>query len=177
MHNVPILKGWHEAGTGFDMDVSESSGDLAVRNWRGGPFPQARSIGGRAIKASFGVGMEGCFACPLRCKKKVKVDSPYVGWFDLSRVDQGAPDQPAPKSSAGEFLLPGVRGCPSAILNYHHQAGQIKPHPLQVYRGNPTPSCLSNTRIATSDCILLAMVKKGQRSAATSLLLRHCEHP
>jgi aldehyde:ferredoxin oxidoreductase len=78
MNNVPILKGWHEAGTGFDMDAYDVTGDLAVRNWRGGPFPQAREINGYAIKKSYGVGMEGCYACPMQCKKKVKVDAPYV---------------------------------------------------------------------------------------------------
>jgi aldehyde:ferredoxin oxidoreductase len=78
MQNVPILMGWHAAGTGFDMDISEATGDLPVRNWRGEPFPQAKSINSYAIQKTYGVGMEGCHACPMRCKKKVKVDSPYV---------------------------------------------------------------------------------------------------
>jgi aldehyde:ferredoxin oxidoreductase len=78
MNAIPILKGWHEAGTGFDMDAYDATGDLAVRNWHGGPFPQAKNINGYAIKRTYGVGMEGCYACPMRCKKKVRVDSPYV---------------------------------------------------------------------------------------------------
>ncbi len=75
MNTVPILKGWHEAGTGFDMDAYDATGDLAVRNWKGGPFPEAKQINGFAIKNQYGVGMEGCYACPMRCKKKVKVNS------------------------------------------------------------------------------------------------------
>ncbi len=78
MNNVPILKGWHDAGTGFDMDVYDVTGDLAVRNWSGGPFPEAKNINGYTIKKQYGIGMEGCYICPMRCKKKVKVDSPYV---------------------------------------------------------------------------------------------------
>ena len=77
MYNSPVVKGWHEAGTGFDMDAYEASGDLAVRNWSGGPFPKAKDINGFAMKKTYGVGMEGCFACPVRCKKKIKVDAPY----------------------------------------------------------------------------------------------------
>jgi len=78
MNTVPILKGWHEAGTGFDMEVANTTGDLAVNNWRGGSFPQAKDISGLAIKRTYSVGMDGCYACPMRCKKRVKVDSPYT---------------------------------------------------------------------------------------------------
>ena len=42
MNAVPILKGWHEAGTGFDMDVADTTGDLAVCNWRGGFIPESQ---------------------------------------------------------------------------------------------------------------------------------------
>jgi aldehyde:ferredoxin oxidoreductase len=77
MMAIPILKGWHEAGTGFDMEVGDATGDLAVRNWQGGPFPTCKDINGLAIKRDFSVGMDGCFACPMRCKKRVKADSPY----------------------------------------------------------------------------------------------------
>ncbi len=78
MNTVPILKGWHEAGTGFDMEVANTTGDLAVSNWRGGAFPQSKDISGLAIKKTYSVGMDGCYACPMRCKKRVKVESPYV---------------------------------------------------------------------------------------------------
>ena len=78
MDNIPILKGWHEAGTGFDMDAYDATGDLAVRNWAGGPFPQAKNINGYMIKKTYGAGMEGCYACPMRCKKRVKVEAPYT---------------------------------------------------------------------------------------------------
>jgi aldehyde:ferredoxin oxidoreductase len=77
MYNVPVVKGWHEAGTGFDMSAYETTGDLPVYNWRGGSFPQVKNIDGIAIKNNYGVGMEGCFACPVRCKKKVKVEGQY----------------------------------------------------------------------------------------------------
>ena len=50
----------------------EAIGHLPVHNWRGAPFPGIKNIHGGAMKDKLSVGMEGCFGCPLRCKKKLK---------------------------------------------------------------------------------------------------------
>jgi aldehyde:ferredoxin oxidoreductase len=77
VEKVCILKGWHEAGTGFDMDVGVESGDVPVRNWRDGDFPTINNITAVTLRDTIGAGMDGCFACTLRCKKKAKFDGPY----------------------------------------------------------------------------------------------------
>ena len=74
---VDILKGWHEAGTGFDMDAGVLFGDVPIRNWRDGDFPTINNITAITLRDTIGAGMDGCFACPIRCKKKAKFDKPY----------------------------------------------------------------------------------------------------
>jgi aldehyde:ferredoxin oxidoreductase len=74
---VYILKGWKEAGTGFDMDVGVESGDVPIRNWRDGDFPTVKNITAVKLRDTIGAGMDGCFACPMRCKKKAKFEEPY----------------------------------------------------------------------------------------------------
>jgi aldehyde:ferredoxin oxidoreductase len=65
-------------GTGGpEMINMEKAGDLTIRNFRDGIFPEVVNIHGGVLKDTLSVGMEGCFACPVRCKKVVKVDSPY----------------------------------------------------------------------------------------------------
>ena len=41
------------------------------------PLPEVRKIHGGVIKETIRVGMDTCYACPVRCKKVVKVDEPY----------------------------------------------------------------------------------------------------
>lgn len=75
--NKGRLKGFSEFGTGGDLKGFEATGNLPVRNFRDGLFPNVGEIDGRAIKNTISVGMDGCFACPVRCKKVVKVEEPY----------------------------------------------------------------------------------------------------
>ena len=68
-----------EFGTGgWDMIAYESIGNLPVRNFRDGLFPEVKQITGVVIKDTIRIGMEGCFACPIRCKKIVKFEEPYT---------------------------------------------------------------------------------------------------
>lgn len=67
-----------EYGTGGPYMVpNERAGDLPIRNFRDGSFPEVTQIHGGVIKDTIRIGMEGCFACPVRCKKVVKVEEPY----------------------------------------------------------------------------------------------------
>jgi len=61
-------------GTGGAMDAFEAAGNLPVRNYGGGKFPQVDKISAVAVMRQFGTGMEGCFNCPIRCRKKICVD-------------------------------------------------------------------------------------------------------
>jgi aldehyde:ferredoxin oxidoreductase len=73
-HPSPIS----EFGTGGPSMLHQVvTGDLPVRNFRDGGFPDVKQIHGGVIKDTVRAGMEGCFACPLRCKKIVKMEAPY----------------------------------------------------------------------------------------------------
>jgi aldehyde:ferredoxin oxidoreductase len=59
------------------MDQSTLTGNIPTRNWRDGIFEQAGDISANAVRDTIRIGMEGCYACPIRCKKVVKVEAPY----------------------------------------------------------------------------------------------------
>ncbi len=62
------------AGHGADMDMHVTTGNVTVNNFREGIFPDAKLIDCEVIK----IGMEGCFACPVRCKKVLESKEPYA---------------------------------------------------------------------------------------------------
>jgi len=63
----------HKWGTGGgSLEGGVLQGNLPVRNFRDGEFPE---IGGlEYIMDKIGTGMEGCWACAVRCKKVVQAD-------------------------------------------------------------------------------------------------------
>jgi len=78
-------QGLHQYGTGgAALEGGVLQGNLPIRNFRDGEFPE---IGGlEYICDKIGIGMEGCWACAVRCKKVVqaerehyKVDPAYGG--------------------------------------------------------------------------------------------------
>ena len=79
-----IMKGRYKStpfvpyGTGGAMDAFEAVGNLPVRNYSGGKFPTVDKISAVTLMDQYGVAMEGCFNCPIRCKKKIKLtDAPW----------------------------------------------------------------------------------------------------
>jgi aldehyde:ferredoxin oxidoreductase len=68
-----------EFGTGGpEMEGMEAIGHLPVHNWRGGPFADGiKNVHGGALKDKMGLAQEGCFGCPLRCKKRLQSGAPY----------------------------------------------------------------------------------------------------
>jgi len=70
-------KSLHDFGTGVDMDQATLTGNIPTRNWRDGVFGKAGDISANAVRDTIRVGMEGCYACPIRCKKVVEVEKPY----------------------------------------------------------------------------------------------------
>jgi len=67
-----------ELGTGGEMASGALRGNLPVNNFRDGLFPDAQKISGMAMRdTGIKAGMEGCFACPVRCKKIIKFEEPY----------------------------------------------------------------------------------------------------
>jgi aldehyde:ferredoxin oxidoreductase len=68
--------GLAEAGTGGKaLEGGIVSGNMPIRNFRDGEFPEISGI--EYIMDKIGIGMEGCWACPVRCKKVVQAQEPF----------------------------------------------------------------------------------------------------
>ncbi len=72
-----LAYGLHTYGTGEAMDAMEETGNLPVRNFRDGDFPEVDFISAQAVKEKLRVGMGTCYACAIACKKEVKVTEPW----------------------------------------------------------------------------------------------------
>ncbi len=66
----------HLYGTGAAMENYVKIGNTPINNFRDGEFPDITKINAKVLKDTIRVGMEGCYACVVRCKKVVKVDEP-----------------------------------------------------------------------------------------------------
>jgi aldehyde:ferredoxin oxidoreductase len=65
-----------KAGTGgTDLEGGIISGNMPVRNFRDGEFPEISGL--EFIMEKIGIRMEGCWACAVRCKKVVQAQEPY----------------------------------------------------------------------------------------------------
>lgn len=68
----------HKYGTGVGVEAGAISGNLPIRNFRDGEFPGAIKLSADIFMEEIGIGMDGCFACAMRCKKLVKAETPFV---------------------------------------------------------------------------------------------------
>ncbi len=66
----------HMYGTGAAMENYVRIGNTPINNFRDGEFPDITKINAKVLKDTIRIGMEGCYACVVRCKKVVKVDEP-----------------------------------------------------------------------------------------------------
>ena len=67
----------HKWGTGGgELEGSIYSGNMPVRNFRDGEFPEI--VGLQFLMGKIGARMEGCWACAVRCKKVVQAQEPYA---------------------------------------------------------------------------------------------------
>lgn len=71
-----VARAFHDLGTGAAMVAYNASGNLPTANFREGFFPQANLISAEALRNSYRIKMESCYACAVRCKKVVQVDDP-----------------------------------------------------------------------------------------------------
>ena len=67
----------HEFGTGASISAYAKLGNLPTRNFRDGDFEDPEAISAVTIKETISIGMDGCWACPIRCKKIVKLEEPW----------------------------------------------------------------------------------------------------
>ncbi|MCX5918235.1 MAG: aldehyde ferredoxin oxidoreductase, partial [Deltaproteobacteria bacterium] len=76
--NFKTKTNFWQYGTGAAMDYYEASGNLPIRNFAAGRFPQVEGITSQSMyKKGYVEKMDSCFGCPVRCKKKVKLDQPW----------------------------------------------------------------------------------------------------
>ena len=67
----------HRIGTGNAMDNYERIGNLPIRNFQGGNFPEVARISPQYMfEKGYVKKRETCFACPIRCKRAVKLEGP-----------------------------------------------------------------------------------------------------
>jgi len=64
-------------GTGAGIAKFEETGNLPIRNFKGGRFPGAEKINAKLLCENYLEKMGSCFACPIRCKKVIKLEKPY----------------------------------------------------------------------------------------------------
>ena len=69
----PVNSILFEFGTSGGLLGSNDLGVLPTRNFQEGVFEGAQEICGQKMKETIGVGKEGCFACPVGCKKRVEI--------------------------------------------------------------------------------------------------------
>lgn len=82
---TPIIrtnaKALTDFGTAGGVMGVEANGDLSIRNWSLGSWEEgAAKTSGQRIAETVFVSHYGCFACPIRCGKDVRVEvGPYAG--------------------------------------------------------------------------------------------------
>jgi len=69
-------KAWnlHDTGTDGGLIDLHEAGQLPTRNFQDGQFEGAQKITGTTMRDTILTGREGCYACPIRCKRVVAVD-------------------------------------------------------------------------------------------------------
>lgn len=68
----------HIYGTLDGIRSLDMDGILPTLNFRGGSFEGLEKISGEAMNETILTGREGCYACPIRCKRVVEGKPPYV---------------------------------------------------------------------------------------------------
>ena len=66
--------GMHELGTSGGLIGLSETGRLPTRNFQDGQFEGAEAIGGETMRDTILIDRGGCYACPINCKRVVKVD-------------------------------------------------------------------------------------------------------
>jgi len=65
-------------GTSETVLPNNADGILPTRNFKEGAFEEAENISGEQMKNTIVINAEGCYACPIRCKRVVRGAEPYV---------------------------------------------------------------------------------------------------
>ncbi|MGB5218628.1 MAG: aldehyde ferredoxin oxidoreductase family protein [Smithella sp.] len=85
-------------GTAASMDPGMMMGDVPIRNWTKGEFEGSVNIGGPTMTEKYLTKVHACYACPIACKRVVKVDG---GPF---KTDEGPGPEYETCCTFGSFL-------------------------------------------------------------------------
>ena len=72
-----VSQGMHDYGTAGGVVGLSNGGILPTRNFREGQFEGAEAISGVTMANTILVNRGHCYACPIRCKREVKVEGVY----------------------------------------------------------------------------------------------------
>ena len=72
--NSMIASSLKSMGTAAAIDLGMMTGDVPVRNWTQGEFEGSSRIGGPAMRSGYMTRGHACYACPIACKRVVKVE-------------------------------------------------------------------------------------------------------
>jgi len=76
---LPNTKALRDNGTASGLITFEQNGNLPIRNWTRGSFPEADKITGTTMTQRILTAPYPCKTCPIACGRKVKVESgPYT---------------------------------------------------------------------------------------------------
>lgn len=75
----PLAHVWHEHGTDIGMVAGTKTGGVSGRNWTTAElYDFAKPLRGFSITSNYLVGRKACHACPIGCKREVKINAgPY----------------------------------------------------------------------------------------------------
>ena len=77
--NTPVTnKGMRDFGTARVVKPLNDAGGLPTRNFQLGSIDGVDAITGQTMTDTILVKKRSCFACPIQCKREVKVDGPYA---------------------------------------------------------------------------------------------------
>jgi len=68
---------WRKLGTAAIVNPLNAGGMLPTLNFKRSRFEGAQKIAGETMEETISVGNEGCYACGIRCKRKVRVEGIY----------------------------------------------------------------------------------------------------
>ncbi len=77
VENANLMIDLHETGTSGNLGPVNYMGALPTYNFREGQFEGADRISGERLLDGLLIGRETCYACIVRCKRKVEQESPY----------------------------------------------------------------------------------------------------
>jgi aldehyde:ferredoxin oxidoreductase len=64
-------------GTADSVMPLDTAGIFPTKNFQGGSFPKAENMSGETMKDTILTGTDGCYACLLRCKRRVVATKPH----------------------------------------------------------------------------------------------------